>query len=109
MKIQQGLRFKVLASVMGVIFAGCASFEPGLRFQDLHRPRQPTAREIQEGFERSVEEFVTQSKSEMVFDTHLSSNGVLPFLIRIENGGTERYVARRDDIKASLNGQALVP
>jgi hypothetical protein len=30
-------------------------------------------------------------------------------LIKIENGGSEKYVAKRDDIKAFLDGQLLTP
>ena len=108
MQLRRPLKFKILLIVTGLIFGACASFEPGLRFQDLHRPRQPTAREVQEGLEISVEEFVTPAKSQMIFDTDLSSNGVLALLRRVDNGGTERYVARRDEINAFVSGKSLI-
>lgn len=92
-----------------ITISGCATFEPGLRIQDLHRPRQPTAKLIQEGLEISVEEFVSPAKAQMIFDTDLASSGVLALLMRVENGGIERFVARRDGIKAFVNGQPLVP
>ena len=98
---------KLATIVIGVVFAGCASFEPGLRFQNLQGPRQPTAKAVQEGLEVSVEEFITRDKSKMAFDSDLSSNGVGAILVRVDNGGAERYALRRDNIKAFLNGQPL--
>ena len=109
MQPRRSLRFRALVIITGLIFGACASFEPGMRFQELQRPRLPTAKDVQEGLEVSVEEFVTPAKSQMAFDTDLSSNGVIPLLIRVDNGGAERYVARRDDIKAFIKGQALTP
>jgi hypothetical protein len=94
--------------IIGLTVNGCASFEPGLRLQDMHRPRQPSAKAVQEGVEVSVEEFVTSSKSQMMFDTDLASEGVIPLFIRVDNNGTKRYSARRVDIKASSNGQSLI-
>ena len=92
-----------------LLSVGCASFEPGLRLQELNAPRQPTVKAVQEGLEVSVEEFVSTEKSLMAFDSDLSSYGVVALLIKIENGGSEKYVAKRDDIKAFLDGQALTP
>jgi hypothetical protein len=92
-----------------VLITGCASFEPGLRLQELHRPRQPAARAVQEGMEVAVEDFYTPAKSKMMFDAELASEGVLPVLVKVENTGTERYVAKKIDMKAYLAGQPLVP
>jgi hypothetical protein len=75
----------------------------------MHRPRQPTAKASQEGLEVSVEEFVTSAKSQMMFDTDLSSNGVFAILVRVENTGLEKYTLRRGDIRAFVNGQPLAP
>ncbi len=99
----------ILVILLYLTSTGCASFEPGLRFQDLKGPREPTAKATQESVEFSVEEFVTHDKSQMMFDTDLSSSGVLALLIKVENGGAEKYVARRDQIKASLDEKLLVP
>lgn len=98
---------KVLSILVLFAFGGCASFEPGLRLQDLHRPRQPTAKATQESVEVSVEEFISPNKSQMMFDTDLAAQGVYAFLMRVENGGSGKYTARRADIKASMKGQPL--
>jgi hypothetical protein len=93
---------------MLLLISGCASFEPGLRLQELNRPRQPTTKAMHEGLEVAVEEFFTPAKSKMMFDADLAAEGVLPLLIKVENAGTERYVARKADMKAYLDGQPLI-
>ena len=90
-----------------LIMSGCASFEPGLRLQDLQKPRQPTARSVQDGIEVSVEEFLSPAKSEMMFDADLTDYGVAALLVRVENNAAEKYSALRDNVKASINGQTL--
>jgi len=91
-----------------LLISGCASFEPGLRLQELHKPRHPTAKAVQEGVEVAVEEFWSRAKSEMMFDADLASEGVLSLLVRVQNTGTERYVAKKSDMKVHLDGQPLV-
>jgi hypothetical protein len=95
--------------VIGLIFSGCASFEPGLRFQDLARARQPTVREVREGLEVSVEEFATSNKSLMAFDGDIAPYGVLALLVRVENRGTDNYNVQKNETKAILGGQRLLP
>lgn len=90
-----------------LVISACASFEPGARLQALNGPRQPTARNAQEGLEVSVEEFVNRDKSESMFDTDLASSKVLAILVRVDNAGNEKYAIRRTDVKAFLNGKAL--
>jgi hypothetical protein len=92
---------------VSTLIAGCAAFEPGVRLHDLQRPRQPTVRESREGLEVSVEEFVSHAKSRMVFDNDLAANGVAALLLRIQNNGTIRYVARRENVRAWLGDQQL--
>jgi hypothetical protein len=98
-----------LVLAASVIASGCASFEPGLRLQDLQKPRQPTARAVQEGVEVSVEEFFNPAKSQMMFDTDLVDYGVAALLMRVENNAGEKYSALRDNVRASVNGQPLTP
>jgi len=98
-----------LTLVASVILSGCASFEPGLRLQDLQKPRQPTARSLQDDVEVSVEEFLSPAKSEMMFDADLTDYGVAALLVRVENNASDRYSALRDNIRASINGQPLTP
>ena len=63
--------------IAALILTGCATFEPGLRYQDLTRPRQPDAKSVQDGLEVSVEQFATESKAKMAFDADVASYGVL--------------------------------
>ncbi len=86
---------------------GCASFEPGFRPQDLSRPREPTARESRDGLAVSVEEFASASKSLQVFDADLPPNGVLPFLVRLENDSTRNYKIRESDVHLTLDATSL--
>ena len=91
-----------------VVTIGCASFEPGLRLQELHKPRHPTVRAAQDGLEVAVEEFITPAKSQMMFDADLAAEGVIPLLLKVENGGSEKFSAKKIDLKAYLDGQSLV-
>jgi hypothetical protein len=91
-----------------LILSGCASFEPGLRLQELNRPRHPTAKAMQEGVEVAVEEFYTPAKSRMMFDADLASEGVIPLLLKVENTGTERYAAKKIDMRAYLGAEPLL-
>lgn len=98
---------KLNVFVIGLLFIGCASFEPGLRFQDLARTRQPTVREVRDGMEVSVEEFVSTHKSNQAFDADIAPYGVLPLLVRVENSGTETYRVQEKDITVFLDNQPL--
>jgi len=106
MKLNRNLKLKVL--VLSLVFSGCASFEPGLRYQDLTRPRQPTAKGVQEGLEVSVEEFASANKSQKAFDSDLAAYGILALLVRVENNGTQNHRVRRSDIKGILGDQPLL-
>lgn len=90
-----------------LLFVGCASFEPGMRLQSLNGPRQPSARGSQEGFDVSVEEFITHEKSQAMFDTDLAASRVIGVLVRGENNGSEKFSLRRADVRATLGGQPL--
>lgn len=90
-----------------LIISGCATFEPRLQFEDLKKPRQPSAREIRDGVEVSVEEFATAKKSRMIFDADLASYKILPLLVRIENKGRSIYIVQRKDIKVFLGGELV--
>ncbi len=95
--------------IAALILTGCATFEPGLRYQDLTRPRQPDAKGVQEGLEVSVEEFASESKAKMAFDADVASYGILPLLVRVDNSGSQNYTVLRSDIKVYLDGQLLSP
>ena len=95
--------------VVALMLSRCATFEPGMRYQDLTRPRQPDATSVQQGLEVSVEQFASESKAEMAFDADVASYGILPLLVRVENKGSENFTVLRSDIIASLGGQLLSP
>lgn len=90
-----------------VSLIGCASFEPGLRQQDLLRPRQPTAKATQKGLDVSLEEFVTPSKSMQAFEAVVASYGVLSLLVRLENNSRINFKLPRGNVRAILDGDPL--
>jgi len=90
-----------------IVLSGCASFEPGMRYQDLMRPRQPTVKEARDGLDVSIEEFATANKSLMAFDADIAPYGVLALLVRVENNGSQNYRVQQNDIKATLGEQRL--
>ncbi len=105
MRLNRHSKFNVF--LMAVVFSGCASFEPGLRYQDLMRPRQPTVREVREGLDVSVEEFASAHKSNQAFDADIAPYGVLPLLVRVENNGTESYRVQQHTITIFLGNEPL--
>ena len=88
-------------------FNACASFEPGLRYQDLMRPRQPTVMQVQEGLEVSIEEFATAKKSQQAFDADVAPYGILPLLLKVNNGGTQSYRLREHEVNVYLGNESL--
>jgi len=105
MRLKRHSSLSVVA--IALMFSGCASFEPGLRFQDLMRARQPTVKEARDGLEVAIEEFATTNKSLMAFDGDIAPYGVLALLIRVENKGAGNYNVQKNDIKAFLRGHRL--
>jgi len=96
-----------LTLVASVILSGCASFEPGLRFQDLSRPRQPTVKQTQEGLDISIEEFASEKKSRQAFDADVAPYGILPILLKVENNGTQTFKIQEYAISAYADSQSL--
>ena len=107
MQLRHPFRLTVIVIIAGIIFNGCASFEPGMRHQDLMRSRQPTVKDVQEGLEVSVEEFITADKSLQAFDADIAPQGVLALLIRMENNGAQTYKAEQHAITVHLDDQIL--
>jgi len=89
------------------IASGCASFEPGMRYQDLMRPRQPTVKETQEGLELSIEEFASKNKSQQAFDADIAPYGILALLLKAENNGSKTYRIQEQTISAYLGNESL--
>jgi len=89
------------------VLSGCASFEPGIRYQDLARPRQPTAKQTQQGLDISVEEFASANKSRQAFDADVGPNGILAILLKVENNGSQNYKIQEPSISAFLETQEL--
>ncbi len=96
-----------LTLLIALVLCSCASFEPGLRYQDLMRPRQPTVKEVQEGLEVSVEEFATATKSQRAFDADIARYGILALLLKVENSGTQTYRVQERTISVYLGNESL--
>src|SRR5262245_25314938 len=105
MLLRSQSKLKVLA--IWLIFSGCATFEPGLRLDDLMRPRQPTVMQAQDGLEVSLEEFITPNKSTMVFENDLASQGVLALFAKVQNRGKTSFKVQKSELKVFLSGQPL--
>lgn len=99
------IKIPVLAA--SLVFIGCASFEPGLRYQDLMRPRQPTVKETQQGLELSIEEFASKNKSQQAFDADIARYGILAILFKAENGGAKTYRIQEQTISVYLGEESL--
>jgi hypothetical protein len=90
-----------------IVLTGCASFEPGMSYQDLMRPRQSTVKDTQEGLEVSIEEFVSKDKSMKAFDADLAPNDILALLLKVENNGTQTYRIDEHALSVYLGNEAL--
>jgi hypothetical protein len=101
------LRRKLLPILAACLLAGCASFEPAFRTQDLMRARQPTVVQTQDGLEISVEEFASPHKSRQAFDAEVAAYGVLPLLVRLENKSSESFTVLAKQFRATLGDQNL--
>ena len=100
-------RSKSALIALCLVASGCASFEPGMRHQDLMTPRPPTVQETQNGLEISVEEFVSMNKSMQVFDADLASHGILALLVKVQNNGTQTYSIDEHAILVYLGSETL--
>lgn len=94
-------------TIMALIFSGCASFEPRLRYQDLMRLHQPNAKVSQKGLEISVEEFLSAGKSRKTFDADIARYGVLAIFLHAKNQDVVNYQLRQTQVKAFLGDQRL--
>lgn len=102
--------FHTVIFIYALWTCGCvASFEPEVHSLGELRSGLPTSKEVKSGLAVSVEEFVSANKSRHVFDADVAAHGILPLLVRVENHSTEPYIVQRDQIRASLDGQALLP
>ncbi len=104
-------RFLIPASfLMSLVVGGCtASFDPSLHSPELGMGGLPTVKDVREGLEVSLEEYVSANKSRRAFDADIASYGVLPLLLRVENNGAQEYRVDRSEIKAFIGDQALRP
>ena len=98
---------KITILAIYLLVSACASFEPGLRYQDLLRPRQPTAKQVQDGLEISIEEFATAAKSQQAFDADVAPYGILPLLLKVDNGGSQTYRLREHEVNVYLGNASL--
>ncbi len=101
------VRYHLALYVLLLTFSACATFEPALRYQDLTRPRQPSAKQSQEGVDISVEEFASEKKSRPAFDADVAAYGILPLLVNVENNGTKNYKIQEQLFTAYLGDKPL--
>lgn len=71
------------------------------------RPRQPTAKEVQEGLEISIEEFASAAKSQQAFDADIARYGILALLLKVENNGTQNYRVQERAVSVYLGNESL--
>lgn len=90
-----------------LFLSACANFEPGMRYQDLMRPRQPTIQQSIDGLDVSAEEFASEKKSRQAFDADVAPNGILAILVKVENNGSQTVRIQENMISAYLSDQLL--
>lgn len=104
------LRIRWISLPLALLVAGCtASFDPRMNAEDLMNSRLSTAAETRAGLKVSVEEFFSPDKSRRAFDAELGPHGVLPLLVRIENGSADSYRLEKGKIEAFLDEERLPP
>jgi hypothetical protein len=101
------LRSAKFVAILFCLFSACASFEPGMRYQDLMRPRQPTAEQSIAGFSVSVEEFASERKSRQAFDADVAPHGLLALLLKVENNGSQTVRVQENMVSAYLGNELL--
>jgi hypothetical protein len=86
--------------------AGCASFKPEWKYQDLMNAHRPEATETHNGLEISLEN-TSAEKSKKIFDSDLLSKGVLPVFIRASNKSATVVRVTAIKSKAMIGGESL--
>jgi hypothetical protein len=103
-------RPKMLKVVLSVLFllglAGCATFKPEWKYQDLVNAHRPEAMEAHNGLEISIEK-TSAEKSKKIFDSDLQSNGVLPIFIKATNKSPGAFRVFATQTKANAGGELL--
>ncbi|MFQ5916032.1 MAG: hypothetical protein ACE5JS_22900 [Nitrospinota bacterium] len=90
--------------LMVCLLVGCASYSTSLV---LLNPSGPNVNKVAKGdLTLYIEEYATQEKSELAFDTNLPEEGVLPLLIQVANSGQEPCEVKVEDI--FVRGDALL-
>jgi len=101
---------KGFSLLMAFLVAGCASYTPSLVKLDASGAN--VSKQGKGDMTISVEEYATKEKSKKAFDTSLAEEGVLPLLIKVENGGQQPYEVKGTDIvvrEGNIIMKALTP
>jgi len=94
--------------VAALALTACTStFEPRVSAGSLEQPRLPTAKEVRGGVGIAIEEYFSSHKSRRAFDADLGAQGVLPFLVHLDNKSPLDYRIERAEIRGTLNGLPL--
>ncbi len=102
--------FNVAALFMSLFLGGCvAQFQPGVTSLHSLEGGLPTVKDVREGLEVSLEEYVSANKSRRVFDANLATHGVLPLYLRVENHGARDFRVDRREIRAFVDEDPLLP
>ena len=89
-----------------LVLAGCATFKPEWKYQDLMNAHRPTAAETHNGLEITVED-TSSEKSRKIFDADVRSHGVLAVFIRASNKSSSIYRVSGTQAKAAMGDQSL--
>jgi hypothetical protein len=96
----------ILTALFSLGLAGCATFKPEWKYQDLINAHRPQATEGHNGLEISVEN-TSSEKAKKIFDSDLHANGVLSVFIKASNKSTTVYRVSANSAKATAGGESL--
>jgi hypothetical protein len=96
----------LLAVLIPLTLAACASFKPEWKYQDLINAHRPQAAQVYNGLEISIES-TSAENSKKIFDSDLRSNGVLPVFIKASNKSMTVFRLSANNTKAAAGGESL--
>jgi hypothetical protein len=86
--------------------AGCATFKPEWKYQDLVNAHRPEATDAHNGVEISIENS-SGEKAKKIFDSDLRANGILPVFIKASNKSSSIYRVMANSAKATVGAEAI--
>jgi len=83
------IKSKSLSLLLVILLTGCASYTPTMVRLDSNGPM--VRKKVNGDLTLYVEEYATTEKSQRAFDTDLAAQGVIPLMVRVENGSQATY------------------